>query len=1202
MSDISGGGSTNTTTSNNSPPQEYLDAYKALMTEVNQVASTPYQAYQGNTVAGFSPDQIAGMQQVQELSANGGVQQPYLQAATRAYLNAQDPLLDNIPTISDPILQGQAYNGIMNLDHAANSGLGDIAGQGASGIQGAAGQGASGIRDASTYFNPDSISQFQNPYTQQVVDATQAQFNNQNAQQQQQVIGNAIGKGAWGGDRSAVAQAITAGQQQLAQAPVIAGLYSKGYDSASQAAQTAAAQRLQGATSAGSLGLQGATSAGSLGLQGATSDTAAKQAAAAAQLGLFSGQQQTELGANEANAWLSNQAGSGLAGLGQEALSTGLTNANALLSTGNAQQALAQQYLNVPYQQYVAEQAYPFQVTGWKANAVEGLGGSAGGTSSTTSPSASTASQVAGLATGAAGIAGSTGGFGYDGWVTNAFNGSMAAYKSGGGIGGKPHNMLEKNSLVRRALGGNLPSAEGVSVGGMTPRRAAGGDIPDVSLSVVPSGGLSPSPIFTPSSPYDVVPGASGMGTSPASQGTSNILKNYGTTSTTAPTSTDSTFGSLLQGAGIVAAYIYGGPQGGAAATKLSKNVTFAEGGEVPMRAAGGSDGWEPSTSRRMGRHGLLSSPVAGRTDKLAISPAAGSYVIPADVVSGLGEGNTLAGANIMQKILDTGPHGLKMPVASHNHMGPPRAPPAYNEETEHLSNTSRLVPNAAGGRIQRRSRGGYASLQDFINGVQRPTTILSGQNADTSSQPFQQQSALFPNAKGAQMPANTTAASAANTPMAGLGANYANRSYINASTGRVDPATGMGTSQTGLPSLDAYLNDTMRQGASYAKPPATPAPAPVAQPATTETDIAKMITDALAGKTGSSDGSGFGGSMRSGGMVPRRADGGGFDDEPFTDSTYLSLVPSRTPTAMANEEPTPAMGMKVEDQSVERPSEGMMQRVEESPGSGDLPTMADKVGDSSDSPRDKLRSSPSKADPWLALIQAGAAMMAGKSPNALTNIGAGAEAGMKNYMQQKQAAEKENLTADIASGKLGVQQQRADTAADVAAARIPLLEAQAAKFTREAAAGGKPETFVHKGDNDAGLPIFVGNRGTMKIGEMPIGLTKNQQSIENRADVQHQDRQAGLAQRVRALESTETHQRSADTLRRELGDNQNTRSLIHDATMLAAALGRAEIDSSIKQILAARKKVTSAVPSLVAPPTGTTSSTNSDLARALPP
>lgn len=42
--------------------------------------------------------------------------------------------------------------------------------------------------------------------------------------------------------------------------------------------------------------------------------------------------------------------------------------------------------------------------------------------------------------------------------------------------------------------------------------------------------------------------------------------------------------------------------------------------------------------------NGGVHSQVAGRTDHLPINVLAGSYVFPADIVSGLGEGNTAAG------------------------------------------------------------------------------------------------------------------------------------------------------------------------------------------------------------------------------------------------------------------------------------------------------------------------------------------------------------------------------------------------------------------------------------------------------------------------------------------------------------------------------------------------------------------------------
>ena len=78
---------------------------------------------------------------------------------------------------------------------------------------------------------------------------------------------------------------------------------------------------------------------------------------------------------------------------------------------------------------------------------------------------------------------------------------------------------------------------------------------------------------------------------------------------------------------------------------------------------------------------GLLASPVAGRTDLLNRQVPAGAYVIPADVVSGLGEGNTMAGSNILDKILSTGPHGIGLPRVR-GEMGPPRAPAPYHEPT----------------------------------------------------------------------------------------------------------------------------------------------------------------------------------------------------------------------------------------------------------------------------------------------------------------------------------------------------------------------------------------------------------------------------------------------------------------------------------------------------------------------------------------
>jgi hypothetical protein len=50
---------------------------------------------------------------------------------------------------------------------------------------------------------------------------------------------------------------------------------------------------------------------------------------------------------------------------------------------------------------------------------------------------------------------------------------------------------------------------------------------------------------------------------------------------------------------------------------------------------------------------GLLKSPVAGRTDRLPIHVLEDSYVIPADVVSGWGQGNTDAGGKLLDNMFN---------------------------------------------------------------------------------------------------------------------------------------------------------------------------------------------------------------------------------------------------------------------------------------------------------------------------------------------------------------------------------------------------------------------------------------------------------------------------------------------------------------------------------------------------------------------
>lgn len=181
----------NTTTTQSGPNPTAGAAYDQLLQRAGQVASTPYQAYGGELVAGMNQQQQLGIGGINQY-ANAA--QPYLQTAAGYAQQAAQPLTQQ------------------------------------------------------------QIQQYQSPYTQDVVNATESQFNNQNAQQQQQVLGNAAAQGALGGDRTAVAQSVLAGQQQTQEAPVIAGLENTGYQTGLQTAEQQQQNMAQGAYNLSNVG------------------------------------------------------------------------------------------------------------------------------------------------------------------------------------------------------------------------------------------------------------------------------------------------------------------------------------------------------------------------------------------------------------------------------------------------------------------------------------------------------------------------------------------------------------------------------------------------------------------------------------------------------------------------------------------------------------------------------------------------------------------------------------------------------------------------------------------------------------------------------------------------------------------------------------------------------------------------------------
>ena len=108
-----------------------------------------------------------------------------------------------------------------------------------------------------------------------------------------------------------------------------------------------------------------------------------------------------------------------------------------------------------------------------------------------------------------------------------------------------------------------------------------------------------------------------------------------------------------------------GHPQNQAVAAALSnaRKYGHAQGGGTPTFL-------ERNFARQLPHQGFIHSPVPGRTDKLPISVSGGAYVLPADHVAALGQGNSLAGANIVNRMFKMGPYGSQqMPM--HQGMAP---------------------------------------------------------------------------------------------------------------------------------------------------------------------------------------------------------------------------------------------------------------------------------------------------------------------------------------------------------------------------------------------------------------------------------------------------------------------------------------------------------------------------------------------------
>lgn len=281
-------------------------------------------------------------------------------------------------------VNAQQNAGIGNINAAFGSAAPDL-----SSAENYAGLGAAAINP--TAFSGAALQQYESPFQSDVINATMAQIANQDAQQQQ-VIGNSISSGAFGGDRTGVAQANLAGQQALANNATFAGLNNQNFSQA---------------------------------------------------LGEFNNQQALGLSSAQNNAARAGQAAFTYGNLGSERLNTGLTGANAQLAAGALQQGTQQAQDTATYGQFENKQAYPFQTAQFLAGVDSAVGPQLGGTSNTEGQGPSPWNSIVGAGLAAAsfipGAAPFTAPAAAAAFAAHARGGRVPGYAGGGSTGGMPY-------------------------------------------------------------------------------------------------------------------------------------------------------------------------------------------------------------------------------------------------------------------------------------------------------------------------------------------------------------------------------------------------------------------------------------------------------------------------------------------------------------------------------------------------------------------------------------------------------------------------------------------------------------------------------------------------------------------------------------------------------------------------------------------
>jgi hypothetical protein len=229
------------------------------------------------------------------------------------------------------------------------------------------------------------VQSFMNPYEDAVVQRTMQDIADQGAIQQQQLRGNAVSSGAFGGSRSGIMESEMAKNMFREQGRAAGNLRSQGYGAAQNAAQQAFEntqnRRMQASQGIGNLGVN----------YGQLSQADVGQMQSIGQgLGGFANQY-AGLGAQSANLGLQQ------AGLGEMAQRSNIADIQTLSGLGAMQRGQQQAVLDATRNSNVERLAAPYQQLGFLSDMASGTPTSQSTITSKNSQDPSTAQQVLGL-------------------------------------------------------------------------------------------------------------------------------------------------------------------------------------------------------------------------------------------------------------------------------------------------------------------------------------------------------------------------------------------------------------------------------------------------------------------------------------------------------------------------------------------------------------------------------------------------------------------------------------------------------------------------------------------------------------------------------------------------------------------------------------------------------------------------------------